>query len=599
MADMTAFERQLAARLELLAGPEPHVDAMSSTRTAKTIASARRPFGMFSALRFVAAAVIVALFGSFLLAGVLTTPTSDEMAPAGVTESPAPMTTEALLSTMVTEEVEPGVLRVINDGFRDLTTPTDPMRRFTAGAARADYLYPGLRAVIVGDAGNVWRTAACVAPAPESSCLRLYRVGQEGAWDVDPVPVSFWTGQIDAGPDGRLWALAQNGPRVFEDGAWEPARYQVDGDFDAITVQADGRVWLKSDELCWTDETSAGCTRWPAVFDGGDYGLAGPVVTDDGIVWLTALADEDGSVSFLRFDGTAWQVLPAPADYPGDPTPLTHPVGMTRDGGTVWTAGDPFVRHQSLTRLDEQGWTTFTAADGVGTWGGQRGEWNAPNDMLRVAPDGSAWVNATIATASVTDPSTVTGGRTCDGLARFDGETWQPFLAGSCISDLDFAPDGSAWVVALDRQSGEVSTYVITPEDVATPEAAAGPIPAGEPVDLVYISDSSGLNVRERYAELAGEALGREVRLNASVDADPQAIRTRFAEAVAGAEIIVFYLNAGGFEQDMPEPTFERGCIDSVDALEDPRLLGSRVDAGRQVGAGIRSPQRRGLAAVP
>ena len=67
MADMTAFERQLAARLELLAGPEPHVDAMSSTRTAKTIASTRRPFGMFSALRFVAAAVIVALFGSFLL----------------------------------------------------------------------------------------------------------------------------------------------------------------------------------------------------------------------------------------------------------------------------------------------------------------------------------------------------------------------------------------------------------------------------------------------------------------------------------------------------------------------------------------------------
>ena len=235
-------------------------------------------------------------------------------------------------------------------------------------------------------------------------------------------------------------------------------------------MQADGRVWLKSDELCWTDETSAGCTSWPDAFDGADYGLAGPVVTDDGIVWLTALADEDGSVSFLRFDGTAWQVLPASADYPGDPTPLTHPVGMTRDGGTVWTAGDPFVRHQSLTRLDEQGWTTFTAADGVGTWGGQRGEWNAPTDMLRVAPDGSAWVNATIATASVPDPSTVTEGRTCDGLARFDGETWQPFLAGSCISDLDFAPDGIAWVVALDRQSGEVSTYVITPEDVAATE---------------------------------------------------------------------------------------------------------------------------------
>ena len=37
---------------------------------------------MFSALKFVAAGVIVALFGGFLLAGVLTTPSDEEMAPA-------------------------------------------------------------------------------------------------------------------------------------------------------------------------------------------------------------------------------------------------------------------------------------------------------------------------------------------------------------------------------------------------------------------------------------------------------------------------------------------------------------------------------------
>ena len=39
---------------------------------------------------------------------------------AGVT--PSPMTTEELLSGMVTEEVEPGVYRVVNDGVRDLTS---------------------------------------------------------------------------------------------------------------------------------------------------------------------------------------------------------------------------------------------------------------------------------------------------------------------------------------------------------------------------------------------------------------------------------------------------------------------------------------------
>ena len=61
--------------------------------------------------------------------------------------------------------------------------------------------------------------------------------------------------------------------------------------------------------------------------------------------------------------------------------------------------------------------------------------------------------------------------------------------------------------------------------------------------------------------------------MSRSVDADPDAIRTRFADTVAGAEIIVFYLNSSRFEPDMPAPTFERGCTDPVDALENPEYL--------------------------
>ena len=55
-------------------------------------------YTVFSAVKFLAAAAIVALFGGFLLTGVLTTPQGDEMAPAAVTESPSPMTTEDLLA---------------------------------------------------------------------------------------------------------------------------------------------------------------------------------------------------------------------------------------------------------------------------------------------------------------------------------------------------------------------------------------------------------------------------------------------------------------------------------------------------------------------
>ncbi|MCJ7781303.1 MAG: SGNH/GDSL hydrolase family protein [Acidimicrobiia bacterium] len=40
------------------------------------------------------------------------------------------------------------------------------------------------------------------------------------------------------------------------------------------------------------------------------------------------------------------------------------------------------------------------------------------------------------------------------------------------------------------------------------PSSDVEPFPTGEPVDLVYISDSGGAGVVERYAELAAEANG-------------------------------------------------------------------------------------------
>ena len=134
MDDTTAFEHQVENVLQHTAGPSLPVDAVSIVESATTDRwtvitrrlrrGATTPteggFTMFSALKFVAAGVIVALFGGFLLAGVLTTQQGDGVAPAAVTESPSPMTSEQLLSGMVTEEVEPGVYRVVNDGVRDL-----------------------------------------------------------------------------------------------------------------------------------------------------------------------------------------------------------------------------------------------------------------------------------------------------------------------------------------------------------------------------------------------------------------------------------------------------------------------------------------------
>ena len=134
-----------------------------------------RPRGstMFSALKFITASVIVALFGGFLVAGVLTTPQGDEMAPAAVTASASPMTTEELLSGMVTEEVEPGVYRVVNDGVRDLMV--------------ADR-------IVVGDDGSVWATRDHEGPYGRG----LFRLGDE----IIDAPYQAWS----VTNDGTLWA---------------------------------------------------------------------------------------------------------------------------------------------------------------------------------------------------------------------------------------------------------------------------------------------------------------------------------------------------------------------------------------------------------
>ncbi len=90
MDDMTAFERQLAAELGDMAGPGRRVDGMAMVRTVSAQSPTWRFGSMFSATRFVVAGVIVALFGSFLLAGVLTQPRGETQPVPGASASTLP-----------------------------------------------------------------------------------------------------------------------------------------------------------------------------------------------------------------------------------------------------------------------------------------------------------------------------------------------------------------------------------------------------------------------------------------------------------------------------------------------------------------------------
>ena len=128
---------------------------------------------------------------------------------------------------------------------------------------------------------------------------------------------------------------------------------------------------------------------------------------------------------------------------------------------------------------------------------------------------------------------------------------------------------------STDSTTSTTSTTVPTPTTMAVQDEAssdAGPFPAGEPVDLLVMTDSSGIGVAERYAPLAAEALDREIRVhNWARGGEPITVildwvQTTLADKVAEAEIIVVYGFPGGLEYDLPEPSL-LACDEALDAV--------------------------------
>jgi hypothetical protein len=69
--DRSPFERPLAARLERMAGPEPHVDVAASVRAATTSSPRWRFPHMFSVTKLFVAGAVVAAFGGYLVLDVV------------------------------------------------------------------------------------------------------------------------------------------------------------------------------------------------------------------------------------------------------------------------------------------------------------------------------------------------------------------------------------------------------------------------------------------------------------------------------------------------------------------------------------------------
>jgi hypothetical protein len=488
MDDLTPFDRQIAAEFLRDAGPsEPVDDAAIFTAITATQSPKWRFQSMFSATKFVVASAIVALFGGFLLAGVLTQP-SEESVPGAVTDSPAPTVSDDLLPgvDLVTEEVEPGVYRVLSDG-----TDND-----MGDVAIAPH---GTTQVVAGQDGSVWvRRRQPLNEDRRSVEDRLFRVGHVGS--IDARGLRGWTPDISVAPDGVVWALSESATQLWSlaDGEWTQHSAPSGTQLTDIETPADGSIWTSwaaGDGNCrlstvarlvdgeWQEEDIE------PVMLGGHGGMlaSGP----DGTTLLGSMSmrcKDDAWFGVLERDEDGW--VPSI-----EPDQSRHPRGVgpiaTGKDGTAW-AWTPGAGHTDP-------WGPRLYRRRVGDWELLGDDGSVPmlislrdGPSMTVSADGRLWIafegpGVARDHREMGDKSyAATLDGECAGVLSFDGATWSQHLAGACATHVSAAPNGNVWAIVpvldpeggnypagarraahADLERGPAGLYVITPEAVA------------------------------------------------------------------------------------------------------------------------------------
>jgi len=509
MDDMTAFDRHISTEVLREVGPSEQVDDLAIF-TAITTASQSPKWrfqSMFSAAKFVVAGAIVALFGGFLLSGVLTQP-SDETVPAATTDSPSPMTTEELLSMLVTDEVEPGVYRVLDDG------------------AGHDLVAEPAAAVTIAPDGSVWLLRA---PAQERFQVvdALFELGQDGTYPFEPSgdPGGWLDVDVAVDVDGVAWlgiepefqdGRAPHGTlSAFDGTTWAtPTWPDGSGDVGAIEATSSGAVWIARDVEDGPGPSVARIeggewTELPTLDDPSLEGhfrgqFANFVAAADGTAWLangriTGGNDGDrGPKGLLHFDGERWDVV----DLPIDGESLhAGPLALGPDG-TLWvyvtnTSDTTRITHH-LARLDAGGWSVFSGRSGP--FGRNLSEADGVpllttqiyyEARMAVDRDGRLWIaiggdgGLGSDTFNPALPYTLGSSPGPVGVPTFDGTTWNQYLKGLHVNRVDVTDDGTVFATALYgcptgvcnpyKASGNADwslggLYVITPEAVAATE---------------------------------------------------------------------------------------------------------------------------------
>ena len=390
---------------------------------------------------------LVTNFVSIALLGALAAPMAAQ----------SPSTTEELLAGMVTEEIEPGVYEVVNDGVRDL--------------AKANNLD-----VVAGLDGGIW----LLRPR------RFFRLG-DGEWHGWASPRRERVEDFEVAPDGTIWTV-----RVSDRDT--PAIQSFDGDewttqwvswaHGNVEVTPDGRVWATWPTSPQPDQWAGSVFGYPdadgwhqlAQFDGV---MSLFVASADDIYAQARRSPVEGEPSYLyRFTDGTWQRLPSTGasegTLPDADEPLADDVFRTfirlvdvGPDGTLWGVEihGPEPTRSDLVRFDGIEWRRWPI-------GGTESSSYREGWALGVAPDGSVWVGLETDTQSHTDGDTMVESR-CAGVGHLEGKTWHRYLTDRCIEALGIAADGSVWMLAGESvgEAGRTSSvYVITPEAVAAAE---------------------------------------------------------------------------------------------------------------------------------